>query len=282
MINRKIHVQRRSGFVSERGSQAGLYDIWASRYLILQLITRDLVVRYRQTWLGWAWAVINPALYLAMYYMIFGLLVRLNTSDYNAPYAMVLLCGLILWMLFASTVNIVSESLLNNLHLIKKVYFPRIVLTLASTGICIMDFLVALFLLGIALPFFGQPWSPLQIPILLYCGGLTVLCGWGVGCIFAVARMKFRDIRHIIPLAMLGAFYATPVAWTPVLLPAKWQWLPEMNPVAGSIKLFRHVLLNGPPPSMVSMTMMFIGCIVTGVVGYCCFMFYESRVTDQE
>ncbi|RTP97288.1 ABC transporter permease [Enterobacter sp. WCHEn045836] len=278
----KPHVQGCTGFVSERGSRAGLYDIWASRYLILQLIVRDLVVRYRQTWLGWAWAVINPACYLAMYYAVFGLLVRLNTSDYNTPYALVLLCGLILWMLFASTVNIVSESLLNNLHLIKKVYFPRIVLTLASTGICIMDFMVALVLLGIALPLCGLPWSPFQIPVLLYCGGLTVLCGWGVGCIFAVVRMKFRDIRHIIPLVMLGGFYATPVAWTSGTLPARWQWLPDLNPVAGSIKLFRHILLNGPQPSLLSMAIMLTGCVLIGMIGYYCFMFYESRVTDQE
>lgn len=270
------------GFVTDKNSRSRLRDILASRYLIISLIGRDLKVRYHQTWLGWAWAVVNPAMHLSLYYTMFGMLIRLNTSDYHAPYSLVLLCGLVLWMLFSSTVNVVSESLLNNIHLIKKVYFPRIALTLASTGVCIMDFLIALVLLGLALPFCGFLWSPWQTPLLVYCALLTVLCGWGVGCILAVARVRFRDVRHLIPLVILGGFYASPVTWTPILLPPDWRWLSDLNPVAGSINLFRHVLLEGPAPSVMALVVMPVGSILTMVCGYYCFVYYESGVTDRE
>ncbi|MEW5494383.1 ABC transporter permease [Enterobacter cloacae] len=269
-------------FVSGPASRVSLTEIWLSRHLIIQLIIRDLVVRYRQTWLGWGWAVLNPAMHLMMYYAVFGLLVRLETPDYSAPYAVVLLCGLITWMLFSSTANVVGESLLNNLHLVKKVYFPRIVLTIASTGVCIVDFSISVSLLGIALPLCGFHWSPSMIPVLLFCTVMIVLSGWGLGCIFAVARLRFRDIRHVIPLVMLGGFYASPVAWTPALLPERWEWIAAFNPVAGSITLIRHVLLNGPLPSLFSLAVMFIGSVLIAATGYRCFVHYESGVVDRE
>ncbi|OUC39425.1 ABC-2 type transporter [Enterobacter sp. J49] len=272
----------RGGFISDKNSRASLRDILASHNLIASLIGRDLKVRYHQTWLGWAWAVINPAMHLSLYYVMFGMLVRLHTPDYDAPYSLVLLCGLVLWMLFSTTVNVVSESLLNNVHLVKKVYFPRIALTLASTSVCIMDFLIALVLLGIALPLCGFHWSPWQIPILLYCAVMTVLCGWGIGCIFAVARLRFRDVRHMIPFVILGGFYASPVTWTPVLLPAGWQWLPDLNPVAGCISLFRHVLLEGATPSLLALAVIPVGSVLVTIFGYYFFVHYESGVIDRE
>lgn len=269
-------------FISQSGSRPTLRELWQTRYLVGQLMWRDLTVRYRQTWLGGLWAVINPALNLAMYYAVFGLMVRFSPPEYQAPYALVLLCGLVLWMLFAGVVNAVGDTLLNNLPLVQKIYFPRVALTLAGLGVSWVDFMLALILLGVLLPLCGVPLRVERLPVLILSAGLTALLAWGVGCLVAIAKLRFRDFRHIVPLLLQGMFYATPVVWTPGLLPAAWHPFLALNPLNGLTGLCRYALLDGPVPPVSSLCVSLVGSLLFAAVGYLCFVRYEARVIDRE
>ncbi|WP_071828992.1 ABC transporter permease [Citrobacter sp. S-77] len=271
-----------NGFISDVNRRATIYEVWQSRHLIVQLIIRDLSVRYSQTLLGWLWAFLNPAMNMAMYYAIFGVMVRFSPPEYQVSYSWVLLCGLILWMLFASTLNAVSESLINNIQLVKKVYFPRVALTFSCIGVNSIDFLITMFWLICLLPFLGTDWSVYQLPLLFICSGVMVLTGWGVGCLMAILRTRFRDFRHIIPLLTQCLFYATPVVWTPGLLPERFYFLTVLNPLSGIISLFRYVLLGGACPSFILLIISFSGCGLIILAGYFCFNHYEALIVDRE
>ncbi|WP_208951736.1 ABC transporter permease [Rahnella sp. ChDrAdgB13] len=269
------------GFLSTPDSHATLAELWQFRFLVGQLVRRDLTVRYRQTSLGWLWALVNPALHLAMYWGVFGLMVRFSPPDVTAPYPLVLLCGLVLWMLFATTVQAVSESLLNNLPLVKKVWFPRIALPLAAAGVGMVDFVLMLALLTGLCLLSGMPVELPALPLLLLSGVLTALAGWGAGCLLAIARLRFRDIRHLVPLLLQALFYATPVVWTPGLLPPRWHAV-LLNPLAPQVALFRHVLLGGALPSPAALLTGLVGALLTAAAGYVCFVRYESRAMEHE
>lgn len=273
---------RQSGFESTAESRSTLRELWQARHIVSQLIRRDLTVRYRQTWLGWLWAIFSPMMNLMMYYVVFGMLVRLNSPDYHAPYALVLLSGLLVWALFQSTVNSVSDSLLNNIHLVKKIYFPRAALTLAGTGVSLADFTVSV-LLFILLAFVGgYVLEPLRLLLLPICAALVALTGWGFGCVLAVAKLRFRDVRHLVPLIMQALFYATPVVWTPGLLPEHVRGMMMCNPLYGLCALFRYVLLGGTTPSFFAVIGTIAGSVLFTALGYGLFVRYEARVIDRE
>lgn len=279
---KKTRLSSDVGFVSAPGSSETLRELWQARHLIGQVMWRDMTVRYRHTWIGWLWAVINPALNMALYYGVFGLMVRFRPPEYHAPYALVLLSGLVIWMLFAATLNATSECLLNNLHLIKKIWFPRSALTLAACGVSLLDFILGLLCLGVLLPLCGIFWPLWQLPLLMLCGFLMALAGWGIGCILAILRLRYRDIRHLMPLLVQGIFYVTPVVWTPGLLPVRWQWLETLNPLAGIIALFRYALLRGPMPAPTALLIAVTASPLLAVVGYRLFVRYEPEATEKE
>ncbi|MFP3524599.1 ABC transporter permease [Pantoea sp. SIMBA_072] len=269
------------GFTSTPGSRETFQELWHARNLVCQFVWRDLTVRYRQTWLGWLWAGLNPALNMGLYYAVFGLMVRFQPPEYRAPYALVLLCGLVVWMLFAAALNATSECLLNNLYLIKKIWFPRAALAVAACGVSLVDFLLALLCLGLLLPMFGTGWSLLQLPVLLLCGLMTALCGWGAGCVMAVLRLRYRDVRHLMPLLVQGLFYSTPVVWTPGLLPVRWQWLAAVNPLSPLMAVFRHALLQGPLPGTAALAAAAAGSILTAAAGYAALVYGEPEATER-
>ena len=270
----------RNHYISVADSRSSLSELWHARYLIRQLVIRDFTVRYRQSLLGWLWAFVNPALNMLLYYTVFGLMVHMQPPEYQVPYSWVLLSGLILWMLFSATINTVSDTLLNNQHLIKKIYFPRVALTIAATGTGTIDFLLALgWMFG--LMFYqhnGLRWASITMGLL--CGCLMLLCGWGLGCLLAVMRQRFRDLHHLTPLLIQALFYLTPVVWTPAMLPVRYnKWL-SLNPLSGIIGLFRFAILHGPAPDN---TMLICGIgesLLLALVGYHCFVSNEAKVID--
>lgn len=278
---KKISFPPSRGFTSTPDSRATLSELWQIRWLVIQLIRRDLTVRYRQTYLGWLWAILNPLINLAMYYTVFGMMIRMAAPQYPAPYSVVLLSGLVLWMLFASTANTVSEVLLFNLHLIQKIWFPRSALTLAATGVSLMDFILSLLLLGIILFLSGHPWPISHLPALLLCGVLTALNGWGLGSLLAVLRLRFRDIRHLTPLLMQALFYLSPVVWTSDILPLSWQTMMTFTPLYSLISLFRFALLGGIPPSANVVGMAVMWPLLLATLGGHLFSRYEARVVDR-
>lgn len=270
------------GFDSGPNSRANLRELWQARHLVRQMMLRDLKVRYRQTWLGGLWAILSPTLNLCMYYAVFGLMIRMNTPDYQAPYVLVLLSGLVLWGLFQSLVNAVGDSLLNNLHLVKKIYFPRTALTVACMGISLVDFAVALLLLLGLSAFFGVAPGLTRLPALVLCVLLILLAARGLGCLLAVAKVRFRDIQHLTPLVMQALFYATPVVWTPGLWSARMQNVLALNPLYGLCALFRWSLAGGPLPGWPVLLWSVVGSLLMAVIGDRLFVRYEAQVIDRE
>lgn len=269
-------------FVSAPDSRSTLRELWQARHLCQQLIIRDLSVRYRQTMLGWLWAIVNPALNLTMYYMVFGVMVKIQTPEYNVSYTWVLLSGLILWMLFSSTMNAASESLMNNLHVIKKIYFPRVVLTLAAAMSSATDSVLSLLWLCILLSLSGIEIYVNKIPLIILCMVLVALCGWGLGSLLAILRLRFRDLRHLMPLLLQGMFYLTPVVWTPAAIPTYWRWLLMLNPISGTMAWFRYALLGGVQPAFFILILSTVSSLLLMTLGYCCFIRSEMTVTDRE
>jgi lipopolysaccharide transport system permease protein len=269
-------------FISTAKSTSTYNELWQARYLVMQLIHRDITIRYRQTWLGWGWALLNPTMSLLIYYAIFGWVVRFTPPDYKVPYVLILLCGIVWWVLFSGIFNAVSDSLQNNLPLIQKIYFPRLGLTFVCLGVCSLDFLLVLSLLLLLLPFNHLPVHGLRlltcIPV---CWLLTAGLAWGSGCIIAILKLRFRDFRHIIPLLMQTIFYAAPIVYTPSLVPTRWLAIYESNPLVAILGLFRYALFSGPFPSLSSLLISTSGSFIIASIGYVYFTRYESEMVDK-
>lgn len=281
-LGKRTETEFSLGFVSGPHIRTTLWELWQARWLVRQLIIRDLTVRYRQTWLGWLWAVLSPGLNLTLYYVMFGMVVHMQLPDYSAPYILVLLSGLVLWGLFQSVVNATADSLLNNLQLVKKIYFPRTALTVACAGVSMVDFLVALVLLIGLCGLYGV-WPEIsRLPAMLLAVILTLLIARGIGCVLAILKVRFRDIRHLTPLLMQAMFYVTPVVWTPGILSPRAQSLVSLNPLTGVMALFRYTLPGGPRPDNTLLLLTIIGSLVLALFGSRFFSHYEARVIDRE
>lgn len=267
--------------VSTSKSKTSLKEIFDAKYIIIQLARRDFTVRYKQTSLGWLWAVINPLASFVLFAVVFGLLVRVPTPEYNAPYSAVLVVGIIYWNFFSACMNSVGDSLVNNIHLIKKVYFPRIAFGLASTFIAIVDFAIA-FIFFIPILYF------LDVDIDIYRLVLitpltmltTVFLAWGIGCFMSILKVKYKDFRHVIPLTLQVLFYASPIVYTASLVPEKYKVYYQLNPFSHIIELARYAFLGGH--DMPSITLTLILSLAVTVFGGLYFIYNERKVVDLE
>ena len=245
-------------------------EIWQRRELLLILARRDLSVRYKQTFLGIMWVVLQPALTMLIFSIVFGRLVGVPSDGLPDP--VFVLCGLVPWQLFAFALTNASNSLIENERLITKVYFPRILVPLATTLVGLVDFLFAFALLAAACLAYGLPFGPgmLAVPLLaLLCLMAALACGlW-----LAALNVEFRDVRYALPFAVQVAMYLSPVAYPSSLVPAEWRWLYGLNPMAGIIDTFRWVLVGGPRPD----SAILIPSLVTTVVALSLAVVYFER-----
>jgi lipopolysaccharide transport system permease protein len=236
------------GFVSTPKSKETLAGIYQSRYLIIQLIKRDIFVRYKQTSLGWLWAVINPLVTIMLFFIVFGMLVKIPTPEYNASYAVVLISALLFWNLFASSMSSAGDALINNIGLITKVYFPRVSLCIASAAVSLFDFLIAMLVFMPLALIYGVHFQPLHFICLIPTALLFLLLGTSMGLFIAILKLKFKDFRHIIPLLTQTLFYASPIVYTAGIVPEKYQMLYHLNPLTGAIELARWSFIGGSAP----------------------------------
>jgi lipopolysaccharide transport system permease protein len=222
-----------------------LKEIWQRRELLEILARRDLAVRYKQTLLGIVWVVLQPALTMIVFSIVFGRLAGIPSD--GLPYPVFVLCGLVPWQLFSFALTHASNSLIENERLITKVYFPRILIPLATTLVGLVDFAIAFALLILACLAYGVPLGPgvLAAPLLaLLCLVAALACGlW-----LAALNVEFRDVRYVLPFVVQIAMYVSPVAYPTSLVPAGWRWLYGLNPMAGIIDTFRWALIGGPSP----------------------------------
>jgi lipopolysaccharide transport system permease protein len=227
---------------AERGAAPSeLGEILRQRDLLLTLAARDIRVRYKQTALGMGWVVFQPLLTSLIFAFIFGVLARLPSE--RVPYVLFAYAGLLAWNAFSQTLTRVSFSLVGNAHLVSKVYFPRLILPLAAVASTLVDFFVSLVLMFIMMGLYRvwPGWGLILLPIWL---SILLAMALGIGLVSAALMVRYRDIGHIIPTFLQLGMYASPVAWSTLIVPEKYRWVFLINPLSGLLEAFRWSLLG--------------------------------------
>jgi len=221
-------------------------DLWRFRELFIILAWRDLAVRYKQTAIGVLWAVLRPFLTMVVFTVIFGRIAKLP-SDGNAPYALLVFAAMLPWSLFANALAEASNSLINNANLIGKIYFPRLIIPLATLVTAFVDFVISLAILLAMMLFyrFTPGWQILLLPAFIL---LALLASLGPGLWITALNVKYRDFRYVIPFVVQFGLYISPVGFSSAVIPDNWRLIYSLNPMVGVIDGFRWCLLGGNSP----------------------------------
>jgi lipopolysaccharide transport system permease protein len=216
-------------------------EIWEYRELLYFLVWRDVKVRYKQTALGAAWAVIQPVLTMLVFSLFFGRLAKVPSD--GIPYPLFAFAALVPWTFFANGLNQASNSLVGSANLVKKVYFPRLVIPVASVLSGIIDLLLALGVLVVMMAYYG--WLPtVKIVFLPFFLLLALVASLAVGLWLSALNVEFRDVRYTIPFLTQLWLFATPIAYPSTLLSPPWRTVYGLNPMVGVVEGFRWALFD--------------------------------------
>ncbi|HKO61346.1 MAG TPA: ABC transporter permease [Pyrinomonadaceae bacterium] len=245
----------------------GLRELWEYRELLYFLTWRDVKVRYKQTALGAAWAVIQPFFMMVVFSLFFGKLAGVPSD--GIPYPVFAFCGLLPWQLFAHSLTESSNSLVGNQHLITKVYFPRLVVPIAAVLGGVIDFAIAFVILIVMMLYFGivPGWAIVTLPLFIVLAITTAL---SVGLWLSALNVKYRDVRYTINFLVQFWLFATPVAYPSSLIPEQWRWLYGLNPMAGVVEGFRWALLGktDPPGALLAVSVTVVILLLVGGLYY--------------
>lgn len=228
-------------------------EIWEYRDLLRQFLQRDFSTKYRQTLLGPVWFVLQPLMLTAVFTVVFGRLARLPTD--NTPPVLFYLCGLLSWTYFAQTMPAIAATFTANAHLFGKIYFPRLTVPLSvalgnhvALGIQLLTFAALWGYYRTFTEFAGHPLTPVlpALGLLLLAQVQIVLLALGIGCLFAAATGKYRDLQHVLPVAVQLWFYATPVVYplSMISTEARWRWVATLNPMTAPVEAMKMALLG--------------------------------------
>jgi lipopolysaccharide transport system permease protein len=231
--------------VIEPGQRARHYwhDLWRYRELFAVLAWRDLSVRYKQTAIGVAWAVVRPLLTVLVFTVLFGRIAKLP-SEGEAPYALMVFAGMLPWSFFASGLADAANSLVNNANLITKVYFPRIIIPIATVFVSIVDFMISFCVFLVIMSWYRYPpgWQIFLLPFFLLLGFLATL---GPALWITAVNVKYRDFRYVLPFIVQFGLYVSPVGFSSAVVSEHWRLLYSLNPMVSVIDGFRWCLLAG-------------------------------------
>jgi lipopolysaccharide transport system permease protein len=220
-------------------------DIWRYRELFYFLAWRDILVRYKQTIIGMAWALIRPFLTMVVFSVVFGTLAKLPSE--GVPYPILVFSAMLPWQFFANALSECSNSLISNANLISKVYFPRLIVPASAVIVSFVDFLVSgMILLGLMAWYnFVPSWRILTLPLFI---GIAFAASIGAGLWLAALNVKYRDFRYIVPFIVQFGLYISPVGFSSSVVFERfpqWGWLYSLNPMVGVIDGFRWAILGG-------------------------------------
>ncbi len=217
-------------------------DVWRYRELFYFLAWRDILVRYKQTFIGVAWALVRPFLTMVVFTIVFGQLAKLP-SDGDTPYPILVFSAMLPWQFFASALSECSSSLISNANLISKVYFPRLVVPTSAVIVSFVDFLISgIILLGLMAWYSFVPgWRILMLPIFTL---IAFAAAMGGGLWLAALNVKYRDFRYIVPFIVQFGLYISPVGFSSNVVPQQWRLLYSLNPMVGVIDGFRWAILG--------------------------------------
>jgi lipopolysaccharide transport system permease protein len=230
--------------IIEAGRTEGQYwkDIWSYRGLFYFLAWRDILVRYKQTVIGIAWAVIRPFLTMIVFTIIFGKLAKFPSE--GVPYPILVFAAMLPWQFFSNSLSEASNSLIGNVNLISKVYFPRLIIPASSIITSFVDFLISGAILVILMVWyqFIPGWRLITLPLFI---AIAFAASMGAGLWLTALNVKYRDFRYIVPFIVQFGLYISPVGFSSTVVPEKWRLLYSINPMVGVIDGFRWAILGG-------------------------------------
>jgi lipopolysaccharide transport system permease protein len=254
-----------------------LSEIYSFRDLFIMLVWRDILVRYKQTLLGAAWAILQPLASMLIFTLFFGKLAKIPSDD--VPYPVFSYSGLVLWTFFATALSFSSQSLVANERLVTKIFFPRIIIPVSAIMACFVDLMIASTLFVIILPYFGVALSPniWALPFMVLLAFITVS---GAGLLISALNVKYRDFRHVIPFLTQFWMFASPVVYPASMVPEQWRFLFGLNPMAGAIEGFRWALIGTGSNPMVLVITSYLAAIALLVGGLVYFNKTEEFFAD--
>ena len=216
-------------------------ELWRYRELLYFLAWRDLAVRYKQTIIGVAWALVRPALTMVVF-VLFRRLMGIERGQ--VPDVLLVLAAVLPWQLFANALSESSGSLINNTNLISKVYFPRLIIPSATVATAVVDFAITLGLLAVVMAWVGfvPGWTLVALPLFI---ALTIALSAGLGLFLAALNVEYRDFRYVVPFIIQVGMFVSPIAFSSVNVPERWRLAYSFNPMVGIIDGFRWSILGG-------------------------------------
>jgi lipopolysaccharide transport system permease protein len=254
-----------------------LGEVWRHLQIIGILALRDMKVRYKQSLVGFGWAAIQPLFSMLVFTAIFAGIVRVPIGE--TPYPMFVMCALAPWSYFVHAINTSTSCLVANQALILRVYFPRLVFPVAAVVSGLVDFLIAFALLLIVLAWYGEPLTT-RVLFLPIFAGFAVVSSLALGLWLSALNVQYRDVFHALPFFTQILMFLSPVAYPAGVIPEKWQWLYDLNPMATVINGFRWVFVEGQPaPDMYSLwSVLVVAVVLAG--GLYFFRWQEDRFAD--
>lgn len=256
---------------------ADFKEVWLYRELLYFFSWRDLKVRYKQTFVGVAWAIFQPLVSMLVFTIFFGKL--LNIGSNGVPYPIFVYVGLLFWQFFSGALSDTSNALINNQAIITKVYFPRIILPMSAVVVNLTDFAIAsVVLVGLMLYYGYAPhlMGLLVLPILL---AISFMAATGLGLFLAAINVKYRDVRYILPFFIQTLMFVTPVIY-PASIAGKYSWILAFNPMMGVIQGARAALLGTTPINWTLIGISFAATLIISIVGIYTFKKIERYFAD--
>jgi lipopolysaccharide transport system permease protein len=255
----------------------GLHSLWTHRELTYYLVWRDVKLRYKQTFFGAGWALIQPIILMGVFGLFFGRLAGLPSN--GLPYSIFVLSALVPWTFFSSALAASSRSVVASSQLVSKVYFPRLIIPVAAATAFLIDLALAFAFLVVIEPFWGiyPTWRFVLIPPLAFSALLTVLC---LGIWLAALNVRYRDIVYTVPFMIQALMFASPVGYPSTLIPANLRPLYGLNPLAGLIEGFRWATTNSATNPWSEVAVSFSVTIVLLILGLIYFARSESSFAD--
>ncbi len=262
----------------QRGWAAvNLREFWSYRELLFFFVWRDLKVRYKQTLFGALWAVIQPFLLMVVFTLFLGRISGI--APRGVPYPVFAFAGLVPWTLFAQSLIGSAGSLVDASNLLQKVYFPRLLLPVAAIGSYLLDFAIAIVVLGVLMAYFGV-FPSLAVLWIVPLTGLALAAALAVGIWLSAVNVRYRDVRHAVPFLVQVWLFASPVAYAADLVPAQWRAIYQLNPMAGVIEGFRWALLGQSAPPVESIVFSAVVTTMVLISGLAYFRRVERTFAD--
>ncbi|RMH02230.1 MAG: ABC transporter permease [Chloroflexi bacterium] len=256
---------------------ADLKTLYNYRELLGMWVFREIRVRYKQSFLGAAWAILQPLVLMLMFTIVFSIMARFPTD--GIPYPIFSYTALLPWTLFATSISFGVNSLINNMSLVTKTYFPREVLPMGVIGAALFDYTIASSIFVVMLIYYKVPltWHFLWIPVLLV---IQIFLMLGIILLGSALTVFYRDVRFVVPLGVQLWLYATPIIYPVSLVPEKFRTLYMLNPMAGIVESYRQVILRGQPPVTKDIALAAAVSIILFLISYRVFKRLEVVFND--